>query len=83
MRGRCRSDDLGHLWLVSGTGSTQMEIHCVCESVHIIWNKTNLNTSELEPEALISIHILPLLWWYEEGDYSPQVTSKGPCTHED
>lgn len=71
MRGRCGSDHWGHLWLVSGTGGTQMEMHRVRESVHILWNKTNLKTSELKPWALISNHIF---WWYEEGDYSPQGT---------
>lgn len=60
-----------------------MEIHCVCESVHILCYKANLNTSELKPWALISIHILLLFWCYEEGDCSPQGTQKGPCTHED
>lgn len=51
-----------------------MEIHCVCESAHILWNKTNLNTSELKPWALVFIRAPQLFWWYEGGDYSPQGT---------
>lgn len=54
-----------------------MEIQCVCETVQILWNKSNLNTSELKPWALIFIQVLQIFWVCEEGDYSPRGTQKG------
>lgn len=71
----CRSDRLGHLWLVSGTGKqTNDDSPCLRERSHHL----DPHTPELQPQALAFLSIaLQLSWWYKEGDYSPQGVKKG------